>query len=399
MSSRPLPSPSVPGRFVPVPRLALLPLALACAPACTRGSAAPPPPPVPVVTVAPPVLEEVTDHRDYTGRTAAIDSVVVRARVTGYLDTVHFKEGAEVQAGDLLYEIDPRPYQATLAQTEGSVAAAEAKLGRLQADLGRARQLLEQGVISQEALDQAASELAETQGTLAALRAGVERAKLDLEYTRIRAPIAGLTGRSVLDPGNLVLADSTALTSIVSIDPIHADFDVDERSVLLYRALVREKKVRSAREAQVPVWLGLSDEQGFPHRGVIDFVDNELDPSTGTISVQAVFDNPERRLSPGLFVRIRVPFSEPHPALLVEETALGADQRGWYLLVVDDQDVVWHRAVEIGPKQGSRVVIESGLEAGERVIVNGLQRARPGAKVEARPAEPAPAAAAPAKGE
>jgi len=340
-------------------------------------------PPPAVVTVAAPEQETVTDHRDFTGRTVAIDSVVVRARVTGYLDKVLFKEGADVQAGDLLYEIDPRPYQAALAQAEGNVAAAEAKLVRLEADLGRAKALLEQKVISQEGYDQANGDRAETVGTLQALRAAVERAKLDLEFTVIKSPIAGRTGERRLAPGNLVMADDTALTSIVSLDPIRAEFDVDERSVLLYRERIRENQVKSARDTTVAVLLGLSNEPGFPHEGVIDFVDNQLDATSGTIRARAVFPNPEKVLSPGLFVRIRVPFSQPHAALLVDERALMADQRGWFVFVVDAQGLVQYRPVELGERENGRAVIAKGLEANERVIVNGLQRARPGAKVEA----------------
>lgn len=376
----------------------LLATGLLLAAGCSREGSGPPPAPPPIVTVALPIVEEATEHRDFTGRTEAIDSVLVRARVTGYLETVHFKEGAEVAAGELLYEIDPRPYQAALDQAAGNLAGTEAKLAQLQADLERARKLLAEGVVSQEGFDRTTSELAETTGTLNALRATVERAKLDLEFTHIRAPIAGLTGRSELDPGNLVMADDSVLTSIVSIDPIHASFDVDERSVLLYRERVREKKVQSARDNEVKVLLGLTNEEGYPHEGVIDFVDNQLDPTSGTIRARAVFPNPERLISPGFFVRIRVPYDQPHPALWVDEHALGADQRGWFLLVVDGTGTVQHRPVEIGERHGGRVVIESGLAAGERVIVNGLQRARPGAKVEAREAEvPAPAAPRPQK--
>ncbi len=378
----------------PAPLLPALLLA-----ACARHEAeAPSAPPPPEVTVARPAQRTVTDYRDFTGRLAAIDSVVVRARVTGYLEAVRFQEGALVQAGDLLYEIDQRPYRAALAQAEGSVAAAEARLVRLEADLGRARTLLEDHVISQEGFDQASGQYEETVGTLQALRAAVERAKLDLEFTRIKAPIGGRTGESALDVGNLVMADSTALTSIVSIDPIQAYFEVDERSVLLYRDLVRQRKVKSAREARVPVWLGLSDEEGFPHEGTIDFVDNRLDPTSGTIRVRALLDNPDAHLSPGLFARIRVPFSEPHPALLVPERALGADQRGWYVLVVDAQGVVEHRPVTLGARDDGQAVVEEGLAPGERVVVAGLQRARPGATVDASEEPPAGDPAAPAAG-
>jgi RND family efflux transporter MFP subunit len=371
-------------------------LALAALGCGRKDPAAPPTLPPPVVTVATPEEETVTDYRDFTGRTVAVDSVVVRARVTGYLDKVLFKEGADVQAGDLLYEIDPRPYEAALAQAEGNVAAAEARLVRLEADLGRARTLFEEKVISQEGLDTASSERAETVGTLQSLRAAVERAKLDLEFTHIKAPISGRTGERRLSPGNLVMADDTALTSIVTLDPIHAEFDVDERSVLLYRERIREKQVKSARETEVGVLLGLTDETGFPHTGVIDFVDNQLDATSGTIRARAVFPNPERVLSPGLFVRIRVPFSQPHRAILLDERALSADQRGWYVFVVDAEGLVQYRPVEVGERENGRAVIEKGLEGGERVIVNGIQRARPGAKVDARTAEKPAAAGTPA---
>jgi RND family efflux transporter MFP subunit len=358
------------------------------APGCSReGSGPPPAMPPPIVTVAKPVEREVTDYREFTGRTVAIDSVVVRARVTGYVERVHFKEGADVKAGELLYEIDPRPYQATLTQAEGNVAAAEAKLVRLVADLERARKLLAERVVSQEDFDRAASEQAETAATLLSLRAAVDGARLDLEFTRITAPITGRTGKNELDAGNLVLADVTALTSIVSVDPIHAEFDVDERSVLLYRTRVHAHQVDSARDSDVPVQVGLSDEEGYPHAGLIDFVDNQLDPTSGTIRARAVIANPDGVLSPGLFVRIRVPFSQPHAARLVEERALGADQVGWYVYVVDAEGKVQHRTVELGEHEDGHVVVTQGLEAGERVIINGLQRARPGLTVDAREAD------------
>jgi RND family efflux transporter MFP subunit len=339
------------------------------------------------VFVTQPVTKEVTEFEDFTGRTEAVDSIEIRARVTGYLDKVHFKEGAEVKQGDLLFEIDPRPYQAELDRAEANVVQAQAHLTRLDSDFERAKGLIKNQAIGKEEFDRISGDRAEAAAALGVAQASRALAKLNLDYTKITAPITGRISRRYIDPGNLVKADDTVLTSVVSQDPIYAYFDVDERTVLRLRRLIQEGKIRSARETEVPVLLGLADEEGFSRHGTINFADNRVDPNTGTLRVRAIFPNAERILSAGLFVRIRLPVGTPHPALLIPEQALGTDQGQKFLYVVTPANEVEYRKVKIGPMSDGLRVIEDGLKAGERVIVNGLQRVRPGVtKVEAKPA-------------
>src|SRR5262245_51289675 len=245
---------------------------------CARPpSEAPAAAPVPV-TVSYPVEREVTDYAEFTGRTAAVDSVEVRARVWGYLDKVHFKEGMLVKKGDLLYEIDPRTYQAALAQAEGNLASAKAKLKRLEADVARAQTLFGKLAISREDYDKVLADRQEAGASIDALSAAVAQAKLDLGFTKVTAPISGRISRTLVTEGNLISASqtgSTVLTNIVSVDPIWAYFDVDERSVQTVRKLIREGKAKSARDVEIPVWLGLATDEGYPHQGRIDFVDNQ----------------------------------------------------------------------------------------------------------------------------
>lgn len=366
---------------------ALLPLVGLALAGCGRTTPPPVPPPPPAVTVSYPIEREVTDYADFTGRLAAVDSVEVRPRVWGYLDKVNFKEGALVQEGEVLFEIDPRTYQTALAQAEGNLSAMQAKLTRLNANLVRADNLLGTGAIRQEEYDTILGERDEAAASLEALRAAVKEAKLDLGFTRVTAPISGRVGRALVTEGNLIAGGQTGgavLTTIVSVDPIYAYFDVDEHTVQYVRRLIRQGKARSAREAKIPVWIGLSTENGHPHEGVIDFVDNRINPRTGTLRVRGVFPNQSEMLTPGFFARVRVPIGNPHQALLVTNRALDNDQGQKILYVVDDDQKVVVRPVKVGALHDGLRVIEEGLNPGERVIVTGLLQVRAGITVDAK---------------
>ncbi len=357
-------------------------VALAFCSACTPTKpTAPPTPPPPEVTVALPTIEQVIDYREYTGRTAAIDVVDVRARVGGYLEDREFQEGSEVKEGDLLFKIDARPVKEDIRQAEANLAAQQAQLERFELDLKRARELIATSAISQADLDLAIANAVSGQAQLKALEAAVARAKLNLEFTEIRSPITGRTGRALVTPGNLVVADNTVLTSVVSMDPIFAYFDVDESSALDYRTRVRGEEVDSARETRIEIGLGLANETNYPHAGYIDFVDNVTDIGSGNISIRGRFPNADGALLPGLFVRIKVPFTRPYDALLVPQTALAMNQQGRYVLVVEPDDTVKPHIVTVGAVHGDKVAIRSGIDAGDRVVIKGLQKARPGSKV------------------
>jgi multidrug efflux system membrane fusion protein len=377
----------------------------------------------PVVRYVQPVVRQVTDYEYFTGRTEATESVNIQARVTGYLDSIDFVAGADVMAGERLFKIDPRPYQAAVDEANGQVQLAEARLGLAIADYKRALEVGKTpGAISQQDIDKYAAAEAEARAAVAAAKANAESAKLNLEFTDVLSPINGVVSRNLLTVGNLVKQDTTLLTTVVSQDPIYAYFDVDERTLL--RALRRfqeEKRPGLKDGAVLPVELGLADEgDEYPHPGRIDFINNQLDPSTGTIQVRGEFSNAaetpggRRLLRPGLFVRIRLPMGSPYEALLVPQAALGTDQGRKYLLVVNDQDVVEYRPVAAGPQQadglqvviplqvvrtenGLRVInpsdevqgqLSASLQAGDRVVVGGLQRVRPGTVVDARPTQP-----------
>jgi RND family efflux transporter MFP subunit len=340
--------------------------------------------PPPVVMVSLPVEREVRDYYEYTGRTAAKEAVEVRARVSGYLVKVNFREGAVVKKGDLLFLIDPRPFQAVLDEAKGQVAQWEAKLARAEADVARDERLLPKGAASQKDLDQAVADRGEARAAIQSARAAVDRAALDLEFTKVTAPIDGRIGRYLLTEGNLVTADTTLLTTIVSTNPMYAYFDADEGSVLHVRQLIREGKVRSPRDSDVavPVLLGLANETGFPHQGTVNFVDNQVNPQTGTVRIRGVFPNEPEVLLPGFFARVRLLIGQTHGALLVTERALDTDQGQKILYVVNDQNEVLPRPVSVGALHDGLRVIEEGVKPGERVIVNGLLQVRPGITVE-----------------
>jgi RND family efflux transporter MFP subunit len=344
------------------------------------GDAAPTP-----VSVSYPVEREVTDFSDLTGRTAAVDSVEVRARVWGYVEKVNFKEGMLVSKGDVLFEIDPRSYAATLVQAQGNLESAEAKVARLTADLNRAQSLLNSKSVSREEYDRIVGDRGEAVASISALKGVVEQAKLDLGFTKVKAAVSGRVGRAIVTEGNLVQSGQTGgtlLTTIVSVDPMYAYFDVDERTVLRVRQLIREGKIQSARDVTWPVYLGLANEKGYPHQGTINFVDNQVSPKTGTLRVRGVFSNKNELLTPGFFVRVRIPIGHPHQALLVSDRAIDTDQGQKIVYVVDSNHKVAAKPVRLGTTfQGYRVV-EEGLTPGDQVIATGLQLIRPGMLVE-----------------
>jgi RND family efflux transporter MFP subunit len=341
--------------------------------------------PVPV-TVSVPIEREVTDYADYTGRTAAVDSVELRARVWGYLDKVNFKEGTLVKKGEVLFEIDPLTYQATLRQAEGNLASIEARVVRLTADLERIRKAIATNAATPQEIDKVVGDHGEALASREAMKAAVERAKLDLKYTKVTAPISGRISRYFVTVGNLVQAGDqgggTLLTTIVSVDPMYAYFDVDEHTVLHVRKMIREGRAKSARDVDLPVRLGLGNQEGFPYEGIVNLVDNQINPKTGTLRLRAVFPNKDESLTPGYFARIRVPIGFPHKALLITERAIDTDQGQRIVYVIAKDNKVVSRPIRIGALHHGLREITDGLKPGERIIVEGLQQARPGVTVE-----------------
>jgi RND family efflux transporter MFP subunit len=340
------------------------------------------------VKVSYPVERYVTDHADFTARIAAVDSVQVRAHVWGYLLKVNFKEGDLVKKGDVLFEIDPQPYEALLNQAKAKVAQDQAQLKYDEDVYRRNLQLVRTGAVAREELEKSASARGVDIANIAADRAIVKSRELDLQYTKVTAPVSGRVSRYNVTVGNLIQSGDqmggTLLTTIVSVDPMYAYFDVDEYTDQRVRKLIREGKFqfKSADEAVVPVSLGLATEEGFPHRGTINFADNQVNPKTGTLRVRGVFPNKDEVLTPGYFARVRVPVSPPRKALLVSDRALDNDQGQKILYVVNDKNEVVSRPVRTGRLHDGLRAIEDGLKPGERVIVNGLQQVRPGAAVE-----------------
>jgi RND family efflux transporter MFP subunit len=354
---------------------------LGCAKTPSGASAAAPVP----VTVSYPVEREVTDSVEFTARTAAVDSVEVRAHVWGYLQKVNFKEGDLVKEGDVLFEIDPRPYEALLNQSKAKVRLDEAQLALDEAEYQRQRTAYDQGVGSKSDLDKATAARDVDHANIAADKALVAARQIDLDYTKIVAPVSGRVSRYVVTVGNLIQAGDqnggTLLTTIVSVDPMYAYFDVDEFTALRVRQLTREGKSDSPRDGGYPVTLGLANESGFPHRGTVNFVENQVNPKTGTIRVRGVFPNKNQVLLPGLFGRVRTPIGRPHKALLVSDRALDTDQDQKVLYVVNDRNEVASRPVRVGAIHDGLREITDGLKAGEQVIVTGLQQVRPGTAV------------------
>ena len=357
------------------------------------------PPPAPAVTVAKPIERGVTEQDEYVGRFVAVDSVEVRARVSGYLDQIHFRDGQMVKQGELLFTIDKRPFQNTVAQTQGTLAQAKANLAFAEADLDRAKQLVTNRTLTEQAFDQRTQAFRAATASVAANEAAVRQAELDLEFTELRAPVAGRIGDRRVSRGNLVTGGAggttTMLATIVSLDPIRFEFTMDEASYLRYERFSGSGKEVTGRDGGVIVALKLLDEKTFEHRGHMDFVDNVVDRSSGTIRGRAVFSNPGAVLTPGMFGRIRVPGSPTYNALLLPDAAIGTEQIRKFVLVVGDDNAAVQKYVTLGPLSDDNLrIIKDGITANDRVIVNGLMRVRPGQKV--TPQEPGVAPAGPA---
>jgi len=383
--------------------------------------------PIAEVRVAMASTRNIVEQRQFTGRTTPVKSVDIRARVSGYLlDTPRSKaamaslnssvltsqssqpdqsnqvdkepssdskpdssiivsEGDFVKRGQLLFKIDPTPYMIALEQSKGTLESLEAKLRLGKQDLLRSTDLVKNNSISRAEYDMTVATAADIQGQITALKANISRNELDLDYTMVRSPIDGLLGRTLSLMGNLVVADNTILTTIVSNDPIYVDFDVDQQSVLEYRSRILGGEVKSARDTRINVRMQLSNETDFPHDGYIDFVNNITDPNTGNTRVRAIFDNPTRVLSPGLFALVKVPFSLPFDAIIIPTTAIGMDQQGRFVMVVKEDNHVERRDVELGSIIDDMTVIRNGIQVDERVVTLGLQKIKPGSEVRVQP--------------
>jgi RND family efflux transporter MFP subunit len=336
---------------------------------------------LPQVTVATAITRKVTEFDEFTGRFEAVERVEVRPRVSGYISSVNFTDGNEVKKGEVLFVIDPRPYVAERDRARAQLAQARSQLALAKSERERAAKLLGQRAISQEELDTRTAGDEQAQASVAAAKAALDSAELNVEFTRVTAPIAGRISRALVTSGNFVSNGQTPLTTLVSLDPIYATFDGDEQAYLRYGKPVRTSAHGSS-EARSPVVVGLANESGYPHQGSMVFVDNALDPATGTIRSRALLDNHERLFTPGLFARIRLLDSAQHEAVLVNDSAIGTDQTVRYVLVVGAGNKVEYRPVQLGPVIEGLRVVQSGLTAGETIVVNGLQRVRPGAQVQ-----------------
>jgi multidrug efflux system membrane fusion protein len=409
---------------------------LAMVAGCQRNSSQVGPAEPPAIPVSHAVIREVTDYVDFIGQTDAVQSLNVTARVTGYLVKMPFKEGSEVrgddrlrgavrvvgllaaslgpvhlhaaaslfpgqcQEGDLLFEVDPRPYRAQLDQAQGQVNLYAAQLKLAKANYVRALEVAKTpGAISPQDLDTYNAQQEQADAALKAAQASLEVYKLNLRFCSVTSPIDGQVSRYYLTLGNLVNQDQTLLTTVVSLDPMYAYFDIDEPTVLRIRRAANEGKIKRPQDGLIPVLMGLQGEEGFPHQGNIDFVNNQVNPTTGSLSVRGVFPNPKpqggiRLLSPGMFVRIRLPIGNPHPALLVIDRAIASDQGLKYVYVLDAENKAQYRRITTGPLQDDGLRVVLGLHADDRVVIGGLQQVRPGMPI--RPDEqPMPSFAAP----
>lgn len=338
----------------------------------------------PSVTVSVPTQRRITEWDEYTGRFQAIEEVEIRARVGGYLEVISFTDGQIVKKGDLLFVVDPRPYQAVADSAEAALAQAQARLDLANREEERARVLAKTQSGSIQSLDKATQEKRAATGAVEAAAAELRRAKLDLEFTHIASPVTGRIGRHQVSIGNLISggeANSTLLTTIVTLDPIHFYFEADQNAYLKYERLAQAGIRPSSRDVANPVRLSLADEKDFSHEGHMDFVDNQIDLGTGTIRGRAIFDNPDLIFTPGMFARMQLLASPPHDALMLADDAIGTDQARRFVYVVGADNVAQYREVKLGPLIDGLRVVREGVTPTDRIIVNGLQRVRTGAPV------------------
>ena len=335
----------------------------------------------PAVSVAAVVHQRITEWDEFTGRLEAPESVSLRPRISGYIDSIGFKEGAIVKAGQPLFYIDDRSYKAEVRRLEAELADVNSQLKLAKSTFVRANELTENNAISVELFDSRAADLEQAKARLRSTSAALEIAKLNLSYTKVTAPITGRVSRAQITAGNLVSAGQTELTTIVSVNQVYAYFDADEQTYLKYIKLAQEGTRPSSREVKNPVYMGLANESGFPHQGYIDFIDNQVNPATGTIRGRAVFENPEGSFIPGLFTRIKLVGSASYDGILIDDKAIATDLSNKYVLVLDSENKVQYRAITLGEKLNGLRIVKSGLTAEDSIVVNGLQRVRPGVQV------------------
>jgi RND family efflux transporter MFP subunit len=344
---------------------------------CTRGVTATPvaAAPAPSVSVATVLSRQISDFDEFTGRFEAVERVEIRPRVTGYISSVNFVQGREVNRGEVLFVIDPRPYEADLKHAQAQLEQARSQLTLATSEQGRADKLLAAHAISREELESRESALEQAHANVAGAQAAVDTAALNLSFTRVTAPITGVVSRAEITAGNLVTSGQTLLTTVVSVDPIYVSFQGDEQGFLNFMNYARKG---GEAEATHPVFVGLANEQGYPHQGAIAFVDNEIDGATGTVRVRGRLDNHNREFTPGMFARVKVTGAKTFAALLINESAVGTDQGLKYVLRVGSDNTIEYRQVKLGPVVDGLQVVREGLNVGDTIVVNGLQHVRPG---------------------
>ena len=379
-------------RLFPSPAL-LIGSVLLCSAGCNRTEKKPEPPPPMSVMFVSPVTEEVTEYEEFTGRTAATEIVELRARVSGYLDEVKFEDGAIVSKGDVLFKIDDRQFVAEEERAAAAILQIEARIKKLTSQLRRAEELMAKKALSENELETAQYDLDEANAALKEAQATHNVALLNVQFATISAPLSGQIGRSMVDVGNIVTTDQTALATIVPLDQVHVYFDIDERTVLRLRRLEKTGTIVNAMMEPVVVRISLADSDEFAIEGKVDFLDNQIDPATGTLRARATISNTDGLLTPGLFVRLKFPIGKAEPGLLIPEEAMASDQGRPFVYVVGkdgEKSIAEARSVELGPLVGQRRVIRTGLTMSDQIIVTGLQRLRRKMEINPKPAQEAP---------